>query len=205
MQKLYYEKTGMIKVIEPQSIVPGENRRIAAIIRHAEREDIPVGEFGNEVQLTGRGINTSVQFGQRFQGIKIHSVYSSPVLRCVQTAVSIIDGYNEPVHIIQNTALGNPGLHIQDDKLAGSHFMMSGFDSIYTSMCRREMLPGFNSVDKFGQEFVKYINLHTMDAGVTMFVTHDLLIMLLENYLYNKYYDTSKRPDFLTGVYIELI
>ena len=77
----------MMKLLEKlQKIEDVDSRRIAVLLRHGERETIPAGTYGNDVRLTQNGVADSTHFGEALSCFKVRRIYTSPVLRCIQTA-----------------------------------------------------------------------------------------------------------------------
>ena len=74
-------------------------------IRHGDRDKIPEGEFGNEVELNDLGFHRSFEYGTFLKQFKIKKIYSSPIIMCVQTAKTIRKGYGENVPIELTTLL----------------------------------------------------------------------------------------------------
>ena len=68
------------------------NEKIALLLRHADREDIPQGSFGNEILLNEKGKQNAQSFGEKLAEIKVNRIFTSPVGRCVQTAEYITKG-----------------------------------------------------------------------------------------------------------------
>ena len=67
--------------------------RTLLLLRHAERPPIPPGTFGNDLEITPAGRREAEALGRALaQGEPVAGVYSSPVLRCVQTAEAMAAG-----------------------------------------------------------------------------------------------------------------
>ena len=71
-------------------VPPGAD--VALLVRHAEREEIPIGTFGEDVQLTSRGIVEAERLGRVLASRRWEGIVSSPLLRCCETAVKICRG-----------------------------------------------------------------------------------------------------------------
>jgi broad specificity phosphatase PhoE len=190
----------MIRVIERTKIKQYNSSRVALIIRHAERNDIPAGEFGNEVKLTEKGCLASIDFGVELSDLKIHKIYTSSLIRCVETAQNIIKGYEHSVPIETDTALGNPGLHIYDSEIAGGLFLKNGVAGIYKAFCNNIQMPGILTPDEFARQFTDFILSRTVENGVTLFVTHDIVIAFLEYCVNAKIYHENEWVGFLSGL-----
>ena len=82
-----------------------DENRLSLLIRHADRDQIPEGSFGNEVLLNETGKENSLKFGESLSELKVNRIFTSPVGRCVQTAEQISKGYGKSIDIIETTAL----------------------------------------------------------------------------------------------------
>ncbi|GHT45132.1 hypothetical protein AGMMS49965_21820 [Bacteroidia bacterium] len=89
-----------------------ESNKLSLLIRHADRNKIPSGSFGNEVMLNETGKANALKFGEALSDLKINKIMTSPIGRCVQTAEFIAKGYGQAIDIIETKALGAPGLRI---------------------------------------------------------------------------------------------
>ena len=67
----------------------------AALMRHAERGEIPKGTSGNEVLLTPQGGRDAEEMGRLLRG-RVSALRHSPVERCGQTALRIQRGADGP-------------------------------------------------------------------------------------------------------------
>lgn len=124
------------------------NENISLLLRHADRDDIPQGSIGNEVLLNEKGKQNAQCFSEKLSERKINRIFTSPVGRCVQTAEYITKGYGRRVEIVETTALGAPGLHITDEKIAGDFYLQYGFDEMYKRFIKGEGIPGMTNIDE---------------------------------------------------------
>lgn len=151
-------------------------KRMAMLIRHAEREDIPSDSFGKDVNLTEHGFSDAEKFGCELASYPINRIYTSPVKRCVQTALQIKKGLGTSVEIVLSDSLGNPGFHVQDCSAAGRAYLEYGVRDVYEMFKRDEYLPGLSSKDYLRNNALSYIKRNTQEDGLTLFITHDALI-----------------------------
>ena len=68
------------------------NTAAAIFLRHAERGEIPPGDFGENVPLTTCGVAASERLGSLLSSMGSVRVASSPVPRCVETSRAILRG-----------------------------------------------------------------------------------------------------------------
>ena len=73
------------------SLVPPE-ADVSLVLRHAERDEIPRGTFGEDVRLTAAGVAHAEELGSRLSGRELSFLWSSPLPRCTGTARAIARG-----------------------------------------------------------------------------------------------------------------
>ena len=177
-----------------------EKDKISLLIRHADRDKIPAGEFGNEVLLNETGKERASNFGKSLSNMKINRIFSSPIGRCVQTAEHISKGYDKPIEIIETTALGAPGLHITDEKIAGDFFLAEGFDEMYRRIINDISIPGMPTAEQYNKQMTDFLIKNTQKKGVTLFITHDFLIVFYHYSISRKVYDRDNWVKYLGGL-----
>lgn len=100
------------------------NSKIAVFIRHGEREE------GLGSLLTSKGQIQSKIFGQQLKDIKVPiKIYTSPELRCIQTAEiinNLISNMNN--EIIISNKLGIPGLQILNNEVFQQKYSYFNFN-----------------------------------------------------------------------------
>lgn len=178
-------------------------RGLSVVIRHADRDKIPADEFGNEVLLNEKGVENALKLGKELQGEKIAKIYTSPILRCVQTASKIEEGYGGDVEIILSRALGDPGLHINDAELAGKAYLEHGFFRLYEMYMNNGVIEGVPSQKQIKDNMQKFLEEKTEEKGVTLFITHDSVIAFFL-YAYDQTrFSKANWVDFLDGFCLE--
>lgn len=190
----------MLEEIKKHSV----DSKLALIIRHADREQIPAGSFGNEIVLNEKGINNSINFGRDLKQHKINRIYTSPVERCIQTAHYLKEGYKKELPSHTTKALGDPGLHIADDKLAGEFFLKHTFDEMYRRFMLGETIPGVPSAQDFEQKMTAFIKENTVENGLTIFITHDSLIAFYHYCLNKTVYTKENWVKYLSGIILKV-
>ena len=96
-----------MKLIEEIKKHPTHSK-LALLLRHGDREQIPQGEFGNEILLNVKGKQKSLAFGEALREFPIKRILTSPIPRCVQTAELISEGFGGGLEIISTKCLGDP-------------------------------------------------------------------------------------------------
>lgn len=174
--------------------------KISLLIRHSDRDDIPQGSFGNEILLNEKGKQNAKSFGEALSERKINRIFTSPVERCVQTAEFITKGYGSSIEIIETTALGAPGLHINDEKTAGDFFLQYGFDEMYKRFIKGETIPGIPNIGELNHRITTFIKEKSNQNGTTIFITHDMLIAFYHYSINKKVYTKDSWINYLTGL-----
>lgn len=176
------------------------NEKISLLLRHADRDDIPQGYFGNEILLNEKGKQNAQSFGEKLAERKINRIFTSPVGRCVQTAEFITKGYGRSIEVIETTALGAPGLHITDEKIAGGFFLQYGFDEMYKRFMQGKEIPGIPNIDELNNIITKYIIENSTENETTIFITHDMLIAFYHFSINKKVYTKDNWINYMTGL-----
>ena len=176
------------------------NNTMALLIRHADRDDIPEGSFGNEVLLNQIGQINAFNYGEKLKNQQITKIYSSPVPRCVQTAEFISKGYGKNIVIIETVALGAPGLHINDEKIAGEFYLEHGFDVMYKSFKNGSTIPGMETLESLNKNMNDFINENTNANETTIFITHDMLIAFYHFSINKTIYTKENWVNYLSGI-----
>jgi len=177
-----------------------ENGKISLLLRHADRDDIPQGSFGNQILLNEKGKQNARSFGEKLAKRKINRIFTSPIGRCVQTAEFMTKGYGRSIEIIETTALGAPGLHIKDEIIAGEFLLQHGFDETYKRFMQNENIPGIPNINELNNRITSFINENSTENGTTIFITHDMLIAFFHYSLNRKVYTKDNWINYLTGL-----
>lgn len=168
----------MIKIID--EIKKINTNKVGLMLRHADRDKIPKGSFGNEILLNQIGVERSFNFGTELKSIPLYKIYTSPVPRCIQTSENIVKGYGCKIDIIETKALGDPGLHIEDAELAGEYFLKYGFHKILDNYKAGKIIPGMPQHEVFKERINEFVKKNLSDKGLTLFITHDSLVAMYE-------------------------
>lgn len=177
-----------------------KNKKISLLLRHADRDEIPQGSFGNEILLNEKGKQNAQSLGAKLSDSKINRIFTSPVERCVQTAELLTKGYGKTIEILETTALGAPGLHIKDEKIAGQFYLQYGFDEMYKQFTQGKEIPGIPNLNELNNRVTKFITENTTTNGTTIFITHDMLIAFYHFSVNKKVYTKENWINYLTGL-----
>jgi broad specificity phosphatase PhoE len=176
------------------------NEKISLLLRHADRDDIPQGSFGNEILLNEKGKQNAQSFGEKLAESKINRIFTSPIGRCVQTAEFLTKGYGKTIEIIETRALGAPGLHITDEKIAGEFYLQYGFGEMYNRFMQGKEIPGIPNITELNQRITNFITENTTANGTTIFITHDMLIAFYHFSITKKVYSKDNWINYMTGL-----
>lgn len=190
-----------MKIIEQLQNHSAESK-LAMMIRHGDRENFADGDLGNDVLLNKKGVENSLILGESLRGFEISRILTSPIQRCVQTADFIAKGYGKKLEIVQTRCLGDPGLHITDDRLAGEYFLKHGFFKILEEFINGFPSPGLREKDEYQKLMTDFIHSETKESGLTLYVTHDSLIALYHFCISQTIYTADNWVEYLGGLII---
>jgi hypothetical protein len=179
---------------------------VALMIRHAERHPIEQMINALEVQLTERGIKDSYKLGEMLARFCPINIYHSPVPRCRQTAVNILDGIQsqDDRAILSGYLLELGGPYITGDwgavvasieKQGQTRFLRRWFDNELPSTLIMS-LPEAAHI----QLQILANQLASTDVS-SINITHDWNIMILREFYFNLKHEVIGDPDFLDGLY----
>ena len=177
---------------------------VAIVLRHAEREEILPGTFGNDVPVTRRGLHSAhrlvMGLSPRTEGI----VMTSPLLRCTQTADAIIAGSGWETAAKPDRLLGNPGPFVMAPELAGPLFADIGIEAIVSQQLAEDPPPdGMRSTSEGVQLLSDQLVVALTDQDrINLFVTHDAVLAVLVSYLYGFPVGGFSWPDYLDALVV---
>jgi broad specificity phosphatase PhoE len=177
-----------------------QNDTLSAIIRHADRDKIPTDSFGNEILLNKKGIYNSIVFGKEIKNYTIKRIFTSPIQRCVQTAEFIAEGYGKKFDIIKSPALGDPGYHITDAKKAGEIFLNIGGMEMLKRFTADIPMEGVQTHKNLKENMDNFIKENTDEQGLTLFITHDMLIAFYHYCIDKTVYTKQNWVNYLSGI-----
>lgn len=175
---------------------------VAIVLRHAEREEITPGNFGNYVSLTQRGLQCAQRLGAGLSSRRVGIVRSSPLPRCMQTADAIIAGAGWKASAVPERLLGDPGPFVVEPERAGQLFLDIGIEEIVRrQLAEGEPSSGMRStssgVDLVLQELTAALS---RPDSISVFVTHDAVLAVLVGYLYGLPVESFCWPGYLDAL-----
>ncbi len=183
-------------------IPPGSS--YAILVRHAERPPFRVRRLGNNVPITACGASDSVKFGGDPCIRSVTGAYSSPVLRCVQTANKILEGARlGHLRVTTRSALGEPGSYIRNRWAAGRHFILRDAPGVIEEYIAKGKLDGFLPLKEGSTALLSSI---LRDIGPensrNLYVSHDAVIAPFIYYYTGEKFGRDHWLNFLDGVII---
>lgn len=150
----------------------GGRARLAVLVRHAERFEIPAGQDGREVALTEAGRAQARRLGERLSPWKARWAEVSPLPRCVDTAAEA------GLHGATNHLLGAPGPYVVDRVAGGQAFRTHGTEHVVRSLIGGTDWPFMRSVEGGARLLLADIRDRLEDrTGLGLFVSHDAIVM----------------------------
>ena len=188
-------------IVERLALAPHQDD-VAIILRHAEREYIPAGTFGEKVTLTAQGVSTAEELGSVLARRGPVSITSSPVLRCVQTAGAIWRGGGQAGATTLDWRLGDPGPFVVRAEESGKLFLQVGIlEIVRRQLSAAGPLPGMRETTE-GIELLLGLTAHNLDqqGRLSIYVTHDSILAVLAAWLYRAPIEEITWPDYLDGL-----
>ena len=178
------------------------NTAAAIFLRHAEREEIPPGEFGEDVCLTASGVAESERLGSLLSALDSVRVASSPVPRCVETSRAILRGAGCAGEVTLDQRLGDPGPFVVEPEVAGRLFLRTGILELTRRQLSGEDPPAGMRKTFEGVTLLLDAATSAMraGAGLNLLVTHDAILAVLVAHLYGVQVDEIIWPDYLDGL-----
>ena len=175
---------------------------VALLLRHAEREEITSGFFGNDVSLTRHGRNSARRLGIGLSSRTAGVVKSSPLPRCMQTADAIIAASGWKTGAVPEQLLGDPGPFVVEPELAGRLFLDIGTEAIVRRQLADDQPPsGMRSTSAGVQLLLRELTTALNGpVNASVFVTHDAVLAVLAGYLYRLPVDGLHWPGYLDAL-----
>ena len=99
--------------------------------------------------------------------------------------------------------MGAPGLHITDEKIAGEFFLNYGFDDMYYRFVNEFKIPGVPNASELNRTLTNHLIENTNQNGLTIFVTHDMLIAFYHYSLNKTIYTKENWIKYLSGLLLK--
>ena len=185
-----------------QLVVGPDGVDVSLVIRHAEREEIPAGTFGHDVNLTAAGTRAAEQLGAALSENGPLSVLSSPVPRCVQTAQAMLRGAGTSAEVVTHRGLGAPGAFVVDAEAAGPLFL----ELPILEIARRQLqdaspLQGMRPTSEGVEILLELATGPLSENGrLHVFVTHDIILSVFVASIIHGPLEDVDWPGYLEGL-----
>ena len=188
-------------IVQRLTDVPGD-AAVAIVMRHAEREEIPAGDFGVDVPLTERGIAEAKRLGSLLSARGAVCVMSSPVPRCIQTAEAVLHGADSAGEATLDRRLGDPGPFVVDPAVAGALFLETDILEVVRLQLAGGKPPAGMRETSEGVNLLLYAANDAMRSGsrLNILVTHDAILAVLVAHLYGVQIDEMIWPGYIDGM-----
>lgn len=192
-------------MVQSAEIIPPDVN-VKLILRHSYRPSIKGIDNSDNISLTIKGKEMAFKFGLGLC-CPIGVIYSSQLLRCIQTCQFILKGT-----CISNTTTINTidmrRFYSSDLVLSEKTFHQEKNGKLVVSkMLNNDILPGFISIEKCANRQLDFIfGIGNKKSTIDIFCTHDFQLMCLISWLYNYSSDVDlirkEWPQMLEGVFI---
>lgn len=168
------------------------------LLRHAEREPIAPGTFGNDVNLTTYGKESCLKISSLLKNNHV-ALESSPVKRCVETA-ALLSNKTELSTIKTNKLLGDPGIFVLNQSLVQDYFIQySPLQIVENLLSSFSNPPGFClSTSEAIRNLMDYMLVN--NTKLKIFVTHDIILAIVLGYFFPQIPLKELWPDYLEGL-----
>lgn len=176
-----------------------DDRKWSLLVRHATRPEIPTATYGNDLSITTEGRQKATELGQLLKR-RLGRVVTSPVIRCVQTAESILFGSRAIGAPIPERALGDPGVWITDREVVGDIFLKLGPEGVVKRQVAEYPLPGITPLNIGVSRLLDLMLAAPSGTGlIDVFVSHDAVIAPLLYVALDAKKLSSVWPQYLEG------
>ena len=189
--------------LAPAMALLPSDRPVVLLTRHSVREPAPNGIASYDLPLTPEGVALAEFWGGQWQR-PLHSLYSSPVGRCVDTATALARGAGIPDLMVKTTyMLVEPGCYVQSIGHVGPLFLQLG-PLAFANRHLREALPGFLSPEAGAERLLQHLyESQGRPGSITVHVTHDtILAAFIYHLLGREHLQEDDWPWMLEGAWL---
>ena len=183
--------------------VPGDAppQRGILLIRHGPRTSPDIPPLS--AMLTSEGIAECISLGSKIEGSPPVVIFSSPVQRCVDTGVRIIEGANWTLDVKHSEMLGHPGPFVigktneEVNKLVAFAQENDDWSFLHKHVAGEEV-PGMRNRKVGTNNFLN--ELYPLSGGYVLCISHDSIIAAITAALG---LDSEPWPEPLEGLIIQ--
>ncbi len=172
------------------------------LIRHSERDFIPNKANDLTTPITTLGKQKARTLGEYLRKFEKLVIYSSPILRCVQTSEEISKGFNKTSTIHTSNILGLHGPFVYDSEKAEKEFTSKGLIQVVKDMQNCIQIEGARGKEEGSKILLSFIKEAFSKANkdeFLIFISHDAIITVFLNYIFQEYFDKQNWLNFLDG------
>lgn len=151
------------------------DRPLLLLTRHSLRESAAHGVATYDLPLTAEGVALAEAWGERLP-FPLHSLHSSPVGRCLDTAAALARGAGRELEIATSTALVEPGCYVHSLGQVGPLFLRLG-PLAFANRHLQEPLEGILSPAEGCAKLLAHLHAEQGPPGqLSVHVTHDTIL-----------------------------
>ena len=176
----------------------------ALIIRHAERPNFSVLNFRQDTHITEKGLKDSQDLGKGLRELRLTGIYSSPVLRCLQTSSGIIQGASlDHLQITTRKRLGEPGSYIINPLIVFTYFLAADVSGVIRKFIAKGRMMGFIPLREGSIRILKEILVDISRADArNIYVSHDAVLAPFISFFTGEVFREDDWIDYLDGVFV---
>lgn len=175
----------------------------ALMVRHAERPNFSVLNFRGDTPITGKGLADSRHLGTELIGQRLTGVFSSPVLRCLQTSGGILEGAGLSLPVTTRKLLGEPGSYIVNPLLVFTYFLRADVPCVIRKFIARGSMNGFAPLREGSVRILNELLADLSRPGVrNLYVSHDAVLAPFISYFTGNKFGEDEWVDFLDGIFL---
>ena len=150
------------------------------LIRHGAREPITADTNMFGAQLTEEGRAQAKALGARLQGRRPHGFYASPVKRCIDTNLCILEGLGmvgeeARMTVKPHSVLGEA--FMTDPDVGKASFGLKKPEQLVLDYLDGESVPGFGTIERGARIILDFVRANIVPGTFSVFITHDALVM----------------------------
>lgn len=187
--------------LEALSLLPSD-KPVVLFARHSLRELAPHGSVNYKLPLTPQGIALAKYWGAQI-GRPVTGFYSSPVGRCVDTALHMADGLDIELDVIQEGYLMEPGCYVMEIEKVGKTFLDLGPVGFANEHFQKG-LPGVLSPKAGAKKLLDYFQERLCESqGLRIHVSHDtILAAFVYCLLQRQTLEEDDWPQMMEGIFL---
>ncbi|MCP4197745.1 MAG: histidine phosphatase family protein [Proteobacteria bacterium] len=172
------------------------------LIRHGERDEVKPGSIGMEAALTERGREMSRELGQSLAQVPLNKIITSPIDRCFDTGLCLYEGLGLSAKEAENKVVRNMAVaaaFVSDPEMARKTFSSGSPEQVILNQLSGKEIPGLRSLAEGSRHLLDFMTGHMAAKSLTIFVSHDAIIMPFQSHFSAKPFSSSNWLDFLEG------